>query len=81
MIWLWVAFGYSLTFSPGTFYGLVGNTDRFWLGGMTFNAPHTMAPMVPEAIFCAYQLCFAIVTAGLAFGSLTRRYGHYSDLN
>jgi len=34
---------------------------------------HQLAPTIPEALFCAYQLTFAIITAALICGSFAER--------
>ena len=61
----WLAFGYSLAFTPvyTTNKGnpVYGNGDRLWLRGMELNSFHVLCPSTPEALFCAYQLCFAII--------------------
>ena len=74
---LWLVFGYSLAFSPAQLNGSVnevyGNSDRLWLRGMMTMTSHALAPTIPEALFCAYQLTFAIITAGLICGSFADR--------
>ena len=74
--WLWL--GYSLSFGPVTDtnphkYYLYGNTERFWLNGMTENTIHQLAPTIPEPVYCVYQLTFAIITAALICGSFADR--------
>ena len=79
---LWLVFGYSLAFSPAQLNGKVnevyGNADRLWLRGMMTKTSHALAPTIPEAIFCAYQLTFAIITAGLICGSFADRMKYHS---
>lgn len=79
---LWLVFGYSLAFSPAQLNGKInevyGNGDRLWLRGMMTMTSHALAPTVPEAIFCAYQLTFAIITAGLICGSFADRMKYHS---
>ena len=79
---LWLSFGYSLAFSPVQLNGHVnevyGNAERLWLRGMMLDTTHALAPTIPEAIFCAYQLTFAIITAGLICGSFADRMKYHS---
>jgi ammonium transporter, Amt family len=76
---MWQLLGYTISFSPindntnGTAYALYGGLERFWFRGMTHETTHQMAPTIPESIFCAYQLTFAIITASLIFGSFADR--------
>lgn len=79
---LWLIFGYSLAFSPAQPNGhkneVYGNADRLWLQGMMINTAHSLAPTIPEALFCAYQLTFAIITAGLICGAFADRMKYHS---
>ena len=76
---MWQLLGYTLSFSPinvdtdGAAYSLYGGLERFWFVGMTLETTHQMAPTIPESIFCAYQLTFAIITASLICGSFADR--------
>lgn len=78
---LWMVFGYSLAFAPATTNGhtneVYGNADRLWLRGMMTQTVHMLAPTIPEAIFCAFQLTFAIFTAGLVCSSFASRYKNF----
>ena len=75
-------FGYSLSFAPAQTNGhtneVYGNADRLWLRGMMIKTTHMLAPTIPEALFCAYQLAFAIITAGLICGSFADRMKYHS---
>jgi Amt family ammonium transporter len=79
---LWLVFGYSLSFAPAQNNGhrneVYGNADRLWLRGMMTHTVHRMAPTIPEALFCAYQLTFAIITAGLVAGAYADRMKYHS---
>ena len=83
---LWLVFGYSLSFSPAArngpsdevFHEVYGNGDRLRLRGMMMRTTHMLAPTIPEALFCAYQLAFAIITAGLICGSFADRMKYHS---
>lgn len=74
---LWLAFGYSLTFAPANGSNpatlIYGDASRFWLQGMTLDSSHVLAPTIPESLFCAYQLTFAIITPALITGAFADR--------
>jgi len=74
----WFSFGYSLAFGPrithrGDSTPIYGDATRLWLRGMTMTTFHENAPMVPESIYCLFQLAFAIVTSTLVVGSFADR--------
>lgn len=82
---LWLAFGYSLAFCPtntvafhDTRNAVYGNSERLWLKGLGLDTTHQLAPTIPEAVFCAYQLTFAIITAALIYGSFADRMKYTS---
>ncbi len=68
---LWVAFGYSLCFSGGE-GGLIGNFDKFFLNGVTMDSMYTNGK-IPEFVFIAYQMMFAIITPALITGAFANR--------
>jgi len=76
---LWLCFGYSLAFAPALpkpyakSSDVFGNASRFWLRGLHLNSYHQLAPSIPEALYCAYQLTFAIITPALIVGSFADR--------
>mmetsp|Transcript_15959 Transcript_15959/g.35320 ORF Transcript_15959/g.35320 Transcript_15959/m.35320 type:complete len:452 (-) Transcript_15959:295-1650(-) len=80
---LWLAFGYSLSFAPthqlhsDKADAVIGDASRFWMHGLKIDSVHGLAPTIPEAIFCMYQLTFAIITPALITGSFAdrMRYG------
>jgi Amt family ammonium transporter len=67
---LWVAIGYSLAFNGDG--ALVGNFDKLMLRGIGMDsiAPSTK---IPEMLFMAYQMTFAIITVALVAGSVADR--------
>jgi ammonium transporter, Amt family len=83
---LWLCFGYSLSFSPSNsgvhqHASVVGDASRFWLHGITTSEQsHQMAPTIPETIFCCYQLAFAIITPCLICGAFADRMKYLSVL-
>lgn len=68
---LWIIFGYSLCFSGGQ-GGIIGNLDKAFLHGVT---PGTMFTngKIPEYVFVAYQMMFAIITPALITGAFVNR--------
>jgi Amt family ammonium transporter len=74
---LWVAIGYSLAFTPGS--AMIGSFDRFFLNGMVFMkdankiAVSHLAPTIPESVYMAFQMTFAIITPALIAGGLADR--------
>ena len=84
---LWLAFGYSLAFSPSNYYPqngtttrtttIYGNAERFWLRGLTINSTNQLAPKIPESVFCTFQMTFAIITPALICGSFADRMRYW----
>jgi len=68
---LWVAFGYSLCFSGGE-GGIIGNLGKAFLHGMPANAMYSNGK-IPEYVFFAYQMMFAIITPALITGAFVNR--------
>jgi len=81
----WAVIGYSLSFGPDAFMGLIGNTSKAMLNGLiTFAADGspvytlfqnvTTAPgAIPEYVFAMFQGMFAIITVALISGALAER--------
>lgn len=73
---LWMFFGYSLAFAPA--HGnnsspIYGDGTRLWLLGMHPESTHQNAPNIPESLFCAFQMTFAIIAPALIVGSFADR--------
>jgi Amt family ammonium transporter len=68
---LWVAFGYSLTFTGDGRW--LGSLDRIFLAGMTMDSVNPAAKTIPEALFMLYQMTFAIITVALVAGAVADR--------
>lgn len=68
---LWVAFGYSLCFSGGE-GGIFGNLDKFFLNGVAIDSMYSNGK-IPEVVFIAYQMMFAIITPALITGAFANR--------
>ncbi|PUB19383.1 ammonium transporter [Yoonia sediminilitoris] len=68
---LWFAFGYSIAFGPGT-SGLWGGLDKMFLSGVTADS---LSGTLPEVLFFAFQMTFAIITPALIVGAYVERIG------
>jgi len=68
---LWVAFGYSLAFGPDVGH-FIGNLDYAWLKNVGLE-PGPYSETIPDLLFCAFQLMFAIITPALITGAFAER--------
>ena len=74
---LWVIIGYSLAFMPGSPF--IGSLDRLFLSGMSFMKDANkimvshLAPTIPESVYMAFQMTFAIITPALIAGGFADR--------
>jgi ammonium transporter, Amt family len=68
---LWFAFGYSLCFSGGA-GGILGNFDKAFLNGVGITSMYSNGK-IPEIVFIAYQMMFAIITPALITGAFVNR--------
>jgi ammonium transporter, Amt family len=76
---IWWAVGYSLCFSGGD-GGIIGNLDKAFMMGVTLNTPSPFGTgNIPEFVFMAYQMMFAIITPALITGAFSNRikFGAY----
>jgi len=69
---LWVSFGYSLCFSGGE-GGIIGNLDKAFLSGISIDTLWAGNGKIPEIVFIAYQMMFAIITPALITGAFDRQ--------
>lgn len=67
---LWYAIGYSLCFSGSG--PIIGNFDKIFLNGVNSLTPFGDGS-IPEFVFIAYQMMFAIITPALITGAFTGR--------
>ncbi len=68
---IWVAYGYSLSFGPDV-GGLIGNLKYVGLNNVTTGiGPYS--DTIPDLLFCAFQLMFAIITPALITGAYAER--------
>jgi Amt family ammonium transporter len=67
---VWFALGYSIAFGePG---GLWGGVGKAFLSGVTADS---LSGSLPEVLFFAYQMTFAIITPALIVGAYVERIG------
>ena len=70
---IWWAYGYSLCFSGGE-GGIIGNLHKAFLSGVTLTSPSPFGSgNIPEFVFMAYQMMFAIITPALITGAFANR--------
>ncbi|SEK82960.1 ammonium transporter [Pacificibacter marinus] len=65
---LWLAFGYSIAFGDGG--PLWGGLGKMFLSGVDAN---TVSGTIPEVLFFAFQMTFAIITPALIVGAYVER--------
>lgn len=76
---LWFVCGYSLCFSGDMAHGndllggLIGNFDKSFMHGVDLNTPFPGNTKLPEFVFMAYQMMFAIITPALITGAFVNR--------
>ncbi len=68
---LWVGCGYSLAFSGGDPY--LGDFARVLMIGVGIESVSPLAKTIPEMLFMAYQMTFAIITCALIGGAVADR--------
>jgi len=68
---LWLVVGYSIAFGGGD-SGYWGGLDKMFLTGITAD---TLAGTLPEVLFFAFQMTFAIITPALIVGAYVERVG------
>ena len=67
---VWVIIGYSLAFGPNT--GFWGGGHNFLLSHMT--EPYASSTTLPQYVFFAFQVTFAIITPALITGATADRW-------
>ena len=70
---LWLAFGYSIAFGSGT-SGYWGGLSHVFLNGIDASTVRDGATL-PEVLFFAFQMTFAIITPALIVGAYVERIG------
>ncbi|MDR1846490.1 MAG: ammonium transporter, partial [Bacteroidales bacterium] len=69
---LWFICGYSLCFS-GDVGGIIGNLDKAFLSGVSIDSAFSGNNNIPEFVFIAFQMMFAIITPALITGAFVNR--------
>jgi len=68
---LWVAVGYSIAFGDGgAANAWFGGFGKVFLAGISGDS---MAGTIPEALFCVFQMTFAVITPALIIGAYVER--------
>ena len=76
---MWYICGYSLCFSgdltthTDLLGGIIGNLDKAFMHGVDLNTPFPGNKHLPEFVFMAYQMMFAIITPALITGAFINR--------
>lgn len=70
---MWFICGYSLCFSGDALGGLIGNLDKVFMQGVDLNTAFSGNAKLPEFVFMAYQMMFAIITPALITGAFVNR--------
>jgi len=68
---LWLVVGYSIAFGGGT-GGVWGGLGKMFLLGVAPDSPHGT---IPEYLFFAFQMTFAVITPALIVGAYAERVG------
>lgn len=69
---MWVIVGYSLSFG-NDFHGIIGGLNFLGMVGVGGEPNATYASNIPQLLFAAFQMMFAIITPALITGSLIGR--------
>jgi len=73
---LWMVVGYTMAFSTNADAGLnkfVGGFGNMFLKAVKVDAPNSLAGTIPEYVFMAFQMTFAIITPALIIGAFAER--------
>jgi ammonium transporter, Amt family len=68
---LWLALGYSLSFRGSG--SLIGDASAVMLTSIGFDSISSFAKTIPEMLFCAYEMTFAVITCALVGGATADR--------
>ncbi|BCJ97733.1 ammonium transporter [Anaerocolumna chitinilytica] len=69
---LWVTVGYSLSFGSDH-GGIIGDFSKAFFNGVGFEPNGDYAGSIPETVFAAFQMMFAIITPALICGAIAGR--------
>ena len=65
---MWIIIGYSLSFG-GNHAGIIGDFSNIFFHNVSNSPNATYASTIPETLFAAFQMMFAIITCALITGS------------
>lgn len=68
---VWVVAGYSIAFGSANAWW--GGLDNLFLGGLEKDALSTIGTTIPESVFLAFQMTFAVITPALIVGAFVER--------
>ncbi len=68
----WILWGYSLAFGPDRGH-VVGSFALLGMRGVGAAPSAEYSPTIPQALFAAYQMMFAVITPGLITGAFAER--------
>lgn len=77
---MWYLCGYSLCFSGDTMGGIIGDLHKAMMHGVNLNSAFSGNEHIPEFVFFAYQMMFAIITPALITGAFINRVSFKSYL-
>src|SRR5262249_3424037 len=68
---LWAVVGYTLSFTGEG--GFIGTFERFFLREIGMETTNSLATTIPEILFMAYQMAFAVISVAVVAGSVADR--------
>ena len=69
---LWIAIGYSLSFGADH-GGVIGSLSNSFFNGVGVEPNEAYSSTIPESLFAAFQMMFAIITPALICGAIAGR--------
>lgn len=69
---LWIAIGYSLSFGAD-YGGVIGSLSNLFFNGVGAEPNEAYSSTIPESLFAAFQMMFAIITPALICGAIAGR--------
>ena len=69
---LWIVIGYSLSFG-NDHGGIIGGINYLFFNNVSIDSGSVYGGTIPDALFAAFQMMFAIITCALITGSLIGR--------
>ena len=69
---VWIVCGYSLAFT-GNMAGIIGGFKNLFFQGVSMDPNPLYSTTIPETLFAAFQMMFAIITIAIITGSIVGR--------